>query len=162
MDVGYIRYIIDYLILQFFSASQHNYGRKMLYFRQLLTTTYEDLQKSIVTTALVSNSKKGYAVALDEQLELYNYNYSKDIAYSTNSTYDLTQTFQKISSNRAASKVVRKMQETAIGYKGSNTYSQKDSLLDVFTLGNKLFTEGLIRQQKPDSNDLGALSDNIY
>ena len=110
----------------------------------------------------VSNGKKGYIVALDKQLELHNYDYSKDIAYSTNSTHALKQTFEKISSNREASKIVREMQETAIGYQGTNTYSYKDSTDDVFALSNKLFTDGLTKQQKViDGNDPGALSNDV-
>ena len=109
----------------------------------------------------VSNSKKGQAVALDKQLELYNYDYSEDIAYSTNSTYTLKQTFEKVSSNRVASKVVRKIQETTIGYKGTNTYSYKDTTDNIFTLGDKLFTDGLTKQQKANDNNLGALSDDV-
>ena len=93
-------------------------------------------------------------------MELHNYDYSEDIAHSANSTHDLAHTFQKIAGNRTAGKIVRTIWENNIGYQGTNTYSQKDSLLDVFTLGDKLFTDGLAKWQK-SGNETGALSNDI-
>ena len=101
-DVGHLRYAVDYLILAFIGLGQSNYSRKILYLYQLLSdTTYLKLQKAILTTSIINPSRKrSKAVALDKQLKLYNLDYSKDIAYQSNSIYNIATTFRKVVLNR--------------------------------------------------------------
>ena len=71
-------------------------------------------------------------------LELYNLDYSEDIAYYGNSTYTIVETFRKQALNREAGRILRKMFETSISYKASNLYIVKDASLDVYSRAEKL------------------------
>ena len=81
INIGYLRRAVNYLILPFLGASQLNYSRKIAYLRQLLSlATNAVLQRAILITSVISKGKYGKAVAADEELELYNLDYSKDIS----------------------------------------------------------------------------------
>ena len=71
-------------------------------------------------------------------LELYNLDYSKDIAYYSNSTHNLVTTFRKVTLNREASRLLRKAFEASISRKGSSSYSVKDTSLDIYSRSKKL------------------------
>ena len=71
-------------------------------------------------------------------LELHNLDYSKDIVYYSNSTYNLVVTFRKVALNRKASRILRKMFEIGIGRKASSSYSVKDASIDIYSRGEKL------------------------
>ena len=71
-------------------------------------------------------------------LELYNLDYSEDIVHYSNSTHNLVATFRKVALNRKASRILRKMFETGIGYKASSSYSVKDASIDIYSRGEKL------------------------
>ena len=86
-------------------------------------------------------------MASDEQLELHNLDYSLDISQFANSTHDLAATFRKVSLCREAGKVLRKTFETGIGREASGAHSIKSAATDVFSLAEKLVSDGLAKEQ---------------
>ena len=71
-------------------------------------------------------------------LELYNLDYSEDIVYYSNLTYNLVATFRKVALNCEASRILRKMFEIGISRKASSSYSIKDASIDIYNRGEKL------------------------
>ena len=54
-DIGMLRRLVDPLIVFFFGASQHNYGREMLFYRWNLTSVNSpELQHAILSSGLVN------------------------------------------------------------------------------------------------------------
>ena len=80
-------------------------------------------------------------------LELYNLNYSEDIAQFSNLTHDIVATFRKITLNREPSRIVRRMFKGGIGREGktSTSYSKKDASVDIFSLADKLIYNSLVK-----------------
>lgn len=161
IDISYLRRIVDYLIPIFFSTNQNNYGREMLYLQSLLNNTIIDLllQRAILLTSLVNLSRRrSKAVASNEMLELYNLDYAINYKVNANSTYNIAATFRKVVLNRESNQKHRKMFESGISIEGSNSYSHKDNTIDIFSQGNKLFIDRLIKQVLGRK---GAVSTNI-
>ena len=54
-DIGMLRRIVDLLIVVFFGAAQHNYGREMLhYWWNLSSANTSELQQAILSSRLVN------------------------------------------------------------------------------------------------------------
>lgn len=54
-DIHVLRFFVDELVVMFWGANQHNYGRYMLYLRRLLSPVYDDvLQNAILSSGLVN------------------------------------------------------------------------------------------------------------
>lgn len=66
----------------------------------------------------------------------------------------------KILGNRLVGRIARKIQEGSISIQGSNSYSIKDTSVDIFNLATYLVSKGL---SKPNSSSIDkiAISDNI-
>ena len=114
------------------------------------------LQDAILGTAVVNpSSKRGKAVAANEQLELYNLNYSEDIAQFANSTHNLAATCRKVALNRETTRIYRKMFEASS--KVSTKHTQKNSKVDIFSLAYKILKQGQAKQRP--RNDSTLLTD---
>ena len=79
-------------------------------------------------------------------LELYNLNYSKDIARYANSTYDLAATFKKVALNREASSYIRTILEARLSRATSASYTAKDYFINKFSLIDKLIYNNLAKR----------------
>lgn len=134
----------------------------MLYLRSLLNNNITDpvLQRSILSTSVVNPSgKRRKAIASNKQLELYNLDYTIDYKVNANSIYDIAATFRKVALNRESNRKHRDMFESGISIEGSNSYSYKDDSVDIFSQGDKLFTDGLISTVL---DRIGTVSRNIF
>ena len=78
-------------------------------------------------------------------LELYNLDYAINYKVNTNSTYNIATIFQKVDLNYKSNRKYYKIFESSISIEGSNSYSYKDDSIDIFSLGNKLFIDRLIK-----------------
>jgi hypothetical protein len=77
-------------------------------------------------------------------LELHNLDYSEDIKINANSTYNIRATFKKVALNRKARNVVRSILKSSIDINIITSYSAKDLTIDVISLSNKIFSDGLV------------------
>ena len=71
-------------------------------------------------------------------LELYNLDYSEDIAYYGNSIHTIVETFRKQALNRKAGRILRKMFEIGISREASNLHTVKDASLNVYSRAEKI------------------------
>jgi len=77
-------------------------------------------------------------------LELYNLNYSEDIAIFSNLTYNLTATFRKKALYYKATRILRTIYKIGMSRKASGAYIIKDASVDIYSLIDKLIIDGLI------------------
>ena len=89
-DIGMLQWLVDPLIVFFFSASQHNYSQEMLFYQWNLTSVnLPKLQYAILSSGLVNwlgTLDKHKAINL--RLEHLNRSYKIEIKCYKNSTYD--------------------------------------------------------------------------
>lgn len=152
IDIGHLRRAVYQLIPMFLSIGQYNYGKEIINQAQLLSNAAKpDLQRSVLATSIINpSSRRSYTLAANELQELYNLDYTLDYNSKGNSTYNLVAIFRKVALNRKQNKVTRKIQESDIGRKGSNRYTNKDATLDVFSLADKLYKDSRVKQTKKD------------
>jgi hypothetical protein len=77
-------------------------------------------------------------------LELHNLDYSEDIKINANSTYNIRAIFIKVALNREARNVARSIIESSMDVNITTSHSAKDSTVDIISLSNKIFSDGLV------------------
>lgn len=164
-DWGFLRYLVDPLIIEFIGAGQTNYASEMLYYRWLLTDKVCDkvLQEAILKSALVNWKKKEHSFkATDLGLEHLNAALKLDMKANRNSTHDTAATLDRSLTNNFF-RQIREVMELEFGRFMPDNHTSQQSILQTFNRGLQLYQEGLVRPQTMPSSDntIQYLSPNI-
>lgn len=144
-DISILRHIVDLLIPLFFRASQYNYSREMLYYRQLLSPVYKPpLQRAILASGLVNQQGKSNIFKLIDLVQEYlNGIYKIEYKAYKNSTYDINVVFDRICLLNTQQYQLRYKLERTFGYPIPSEYTIRDATLDMFSRTRALFNEDL-------------------
>jgi hypothetical protein len=155
-DIGTLRRMVDPLIVVFFGASQHNYGREMLYYRwQLSSANAPELQRAILASGLVNwVGRDATFKPIDLALEHLNCYCKLDLRNFKNSTHDIEVVFQRTALCNTWIRDVRNQLEGRFGESMSGAHTTAAAIPDMFLLAWTLFVGGYAEAGR--SNNLAA------
>ena len=146
-DIGLLRRLVDPLIVTFLGAAQWNYVYEMLFYRWLLSPACtEPLQRSILASGLVNWQGRATTwKATDLGLEHLNCNCKIEMKCYKNSTHNVDTIFNRVCLTNTWIRELRYKLEGRYGEYMPGTHSTASALEDMFSLGQKLFSEALAR-----------------
>ena len=141
-DVGMLRRVVDPLVVVFFGAGQHNYGREMLYYRWLLSdVNTPELQHAILAAGLVNWPGRATAdKPIDLSLEHLN---AGDMDCYKNSTHDVDIIFDRVCLCNTFTRELRQHMESAFSPYIPDAHNTPSAVLDMFSLARSLFSSKL-------------------
>lgn len=144
-DIGILRRMVDPLIPLFFGASQHNYGREMLYYRWLLSPVCKPpLQRAILASGLVNwQGKSNTFKPIDLAQEHLNGACKIEHKAYKNSTHDINVVFDRICLSNTWQHQLRHELERTFGHPIPGEHTVRDATLDMFSRARALFNEDL-------------------
>lgn len=146
-DIGMLRRLVDPLIIVFFGASQHNYGREMLYYRWLLSpVNTPELQHAILASGIVNWPGRATThKPIDLGHEHMNGNIAISIRSYKNSTHDTDIIFDRMCLSNTYITSLRSAIEQEFGETMPGTYTTAGVETDMFILARKLFKDNLAK-----------------
>jgi hypothetical protein len=140
-DIGMLRRLVDSLIIYFFGASQHNYGREMLYYRWLLSSANTpELQHAILASGIVNwHGRATTHKPIDLGLEHMNGAIAISLRSFKNSTHDTHIVFNRMCLANTWIGALREKLEQAFGEEMSGAHSTVDVASDIFLLARTIF-----------------------
>ena len=140
-DIGMLRRVVDPLIVVFFGASQHNYGREMLYYRwNLSSANTPELQRAILASGLVNWPGRGSTFKpIDLALEHLNCSCKIDLKNLKNSTHDIDIIFRRSALCNVSLRLLRSQLEGFFGEDMPSTHTSVEAIPDMFFLAWTLF-----------------------
>lgn len=155
-DTHILRSLVDQLILVFWGAGQHNYGREMLYYRWLLSPVNDDtLQEAVLSSGIVNWQGKQHSYKpIDLSLEHLNGHCKIDMKMYKNSTHDINTTFDRVCLTNTWMRETRAQLEGAFGSYMSGTHTTAKATREIFYLAADLFTSGLAEARSVSSLSL--------
>lgn len=144
-DIGMLRRLVDPLIVVFFGASQHNYGREMLHYRwQLSRANTPVLQRAILSSGLVNwQGLPNTFKPIDLALEHLNCNLKLDLRNLKNSTHDVGLAFKRGALCNTWLRGLRNKLELVYGENMSGKHTSAAAIPDMFLLAWQTYTGGL-------------------
>lgn len=143
----------------FFSISQYNYSREILYYRQLLSDAYNpELQRAILAARLVNQtSNDDSQKPIDLSLEYLNNGIKNGVKYYKNSTYDRDIILDRIyRTNTFVGKVSTVLEKYFSEYI-SDSYTTISIRLDIYTRATTLVNDSLSRPRKQYNRRRGTV-----
>ena len=152
-DIGMLRRVVDPLVVVFFGAGQHNYGREMLYYRWLLSdANTPELQHAILTAGLVNWPGRATAhKPIDLSLEHLNAGVKIDMQCYKNSTHDVNIIFDRVCLCNTFTRELRQHMESAFSPYMPDLHTTRSAVLDMFSLARTLFS-GKLAAPRPEAN----------
>ena len=144
-DVGWVRRLVDPLIVLFYGSDQHRYGYEMIHLRWLLTPGVADpvLQDAILASGLINiRGKPDTFKAIDLMIEHINCTYKLDMRNFRNSTHDVMSTFDIIALTSNFNLQLRAAVESAFGERTKNSHTTRSTVRDVFAMAMMLWKGG--------------------
>jgi hypothetical protein len=140
-DIGMLRRLVDPLIVYFFGASQHNYGREMLYYRWLLSpVNTPELQHAILASGIVNwQGSHSSNKAIDRGQEHLNMSIATSFRSYKNSTHDLDIIFDRVCLTNTWVAALRTILEDTFGENMPGTHTTASVESDIFLLARTLF-----------------------
>ena len=140
-DIGMLRRIVDPLVVVFFGAAQHNYGREMLYYRwNLSSANSPELQQAILASGLVNwPGQESTFKAIDLALEHLNWSCKLDLRNYKNSTHDIDIIFRRATLCNTTVRALREKLETFFGEAMPSTHTSAAAVSDMFLLAWTLY-----------------------
>lgn len=140
-DIGMLRRMVDPLIVVFFGASQHNYGREMLHYRwNLSSVNTMQLQQAILSSGLVNwLGRDSTFKPIDLALEHLNCHCKLDLRNFKNSTHDIEVVFQRTALCNTWLRDLRVRFESIFGENISGAHTTAAAVSDMFLLAWTLF-----------------------
>jgi len=162
-DIGMLRRIVDPLIVVFFGASQHNYGREMLYYRwNLSSANSPELQRAILSSGLVNwVGRESTFKAIDLALEHLNCHCKLDLRNFKNSTHDIAIVFQRTALCNTWLRDVRNQFESTFGETMTGQHTTTAAVPDMFLLAWTLFVDGYAEARRNSSSAASHLFDSL-
>jgi hypothetical protein len=150
-DIGHMRRLVDPLLVFFLGASQHNYGREMLYYRwNLSAVNTPELQHAILASGLVNwLGKASSHKAIDLSLEHLNCNCKIEMKCYKNSTHNTDIIFNRVCLTNTWLRALRSRMETIFGEDNSGAHTTDPCQLDIFALARNVFEGGFARPRNP-------------
>jgi hypothetical protein len=144
-DIGMLRHFVDPLIIYFFGASQHNYGREMLFYRwNLSPVNTPKLQHAILSSGLVNWLGRATThKAIDLGLEHLNGSCKIEMKCYKNSTHDADITFNRVCLSNTWVRALRERLEATFGEHMPGAHTTAAAIPDMFLLARTLFTSDL-------------------
>lgn len=144
-DIGLLRRLVDPLAVVFFGASQHNYGREMLFYRwNWSSANTPTLQRAILASGLVNwPGRSSTFKPIDLCLEHPNCSCKLDLKHNKNLTHDLEVIFQRTSLCNATVQCVRESLESFFWEHMPGTHSSASASADMFLLARTLVANDL-------------------
>ena len=151
-NIGLLRRLVDLLIVVFFGATQHNYGREMLFYRWNLTSVNSsELQHAILASRLVNQpSVADTYKPIDLRLKHLNCGYKNEIKCYKNSTYNVDIVFDCVCLSNAQVRELRTKLEQSFSTYMPNFHTSISALLDMFSLARTLFSSNLAKLRNQD------------
>jgi len=158
-DIGLLRRLVDPLIVVFFGAGQHNYGKEMLFYRWLLSPVNTDeLQRAILASGLVNwVGRDTTHKPIDLSLEHLNGSCKIEMKCYKNSTHDVDTIFNRVCLSNSWIRTLREKIEDTFGTENPGKHTNADATLDIFVLARNLFVDGLAEPR--NQQQLASLSD---
>jgi hypothetical protein len=152
-DIGMLRRMVDPLIVVFFGAAQHNYGREMLHYRwNLSRANTSELQQAILSSGLVNwLGRESTFKPIDLALEHLNLHCKLDLRNFKNSTHDIEVVFQRTALCNTWLRDVRRQFESTFGEPMSGAHTSSQAVPDMFYLAWSLFVGGYTQAAARDS-----------
>ena len=140
-----LRRMVDPLIVVFFGAAQHNYGREMLHYRwNLSRANTSELQQAILAIGVVNwLGRESTFKPIDLALEHLNLHCKLDLRNFKNSTHDIEVVFQQTALCNTWLRDVRRQFESTFGEPMSGAHTSSQAVPDIFYLTWSLFVGGL-------------------
>ncbi|KAF2024854.1 hypothetical protein EK21DRAFT_77790 [Setomelanomma holmii] len=162
-DIGMLRRLVDVLIVVFLGASQHNYGREMLYYRWILSSANTpELQRAILSSGLVNwIGRPSTFKPIDLALEHLNCHCKVNLRNLKNSTHDISIAFQRNALCNTLIRCVRNQLESQFGETMSGTHSSSVASADMFLLAWQLFVGGYADARHSNSAVSSGMFDSI-
>lgn len=156
-DIGILRRMVDPLIVVFFGAAQHNYGREMLYYRWNLSAANSTvLQKAILASGLVNwLGREPTIKPIDLALEHLNCSCKLDFRNYKNSTHDIDIVFQRAALCSSAIHILREKLEGIFGEAMSHAHTSATAIPDMFLLAWTLLVNN--NKEPRDNEQLQSL-----
>ena len=153
-DIGWIRRLIDILVVMFYGSEQHKYGYELLHLRWMLSDNVatHQLQRAILASGLVNiQGRRDSFIAIDLVLEHINCMYKLDMRNRKNSTHDVRETFDIVALTSSFNLSLRAYMEDSFGERTDTKHSTRSVVRDVFALAVKLWQDHAC--QKPLSSE---------
>ena len=140
-DIGMLRRLVDPLIVFFHGASQHNYGREMLYYRWLLSdASTPELQRAVLSSGLVNwLGRADTFKPIDLALEHLNCRCKLDLRNFKNSTHDIELVFKRTALCNTWIRGVCDRFEDVYGEAMSGAHTSATAIPDMFFLAWNLY-----------------------
>jgi hypothetical protein len=144
-DIGMLRRLVDPLIIYFFGASQHNYGREMLYYRWLLSpVNTPELQHAILASGIINwQGKATTHKPIDLGQEHLNLSVATSIRSYKNSTHDIDIIFDRLCLVNTWVGALRTVLEETFGEHMPGAHTTANVNEDIFLLARRLFISEL-------------------
>ena len=162
-DIGMLRRMVDPLIVVFFGASQHNYGREMLHYRWNLSSANTPLlQRAILSSGLVNwLGRESTFKPIDLALEHLNGNCKLDLRNFKNSTHDIEIVFQRTALCSTWIRDVRNRLEGVFGETMSGAHTSAAAVPDMFLLAWTLFVGGYAKAMVNNTRAASHMFDSL-
>lgn len=162
-DIGMLRRMVDPLIVVFFGASQHNYGREMLHYRWNLSSANTPLlQQAILSSGLVNwLGRESTFKPIDLALEHLNGHCKLDLRNFKNSTHDIEIVFQRTALCSTFVRDVRNQLESVFGETMSGSHTSADAVPDMYLLAWTLFIGGFAEASKNNTRAASRMFDSL-
>jgi hypothetical protein len=140
-DIGMLRRLVDPLIIYFFGASQHNYGREMLYYRWLLSSVNTPrLQHAILASGIVNwHGRATTHKPIDLGHEHMNGAIAISLRSYKNSTHDTNIVFNRMCLANTWIGTLREKLEQTFGEEMSGAHTTLNVAADIFLLARTIF-----------------------
>jgi len=137
-----LRHFVNPLIVYFFSVSQLNYSREMLfYWWNLSLVNTPELQHAILSSGLINwLGRVTIYKAINLRLKHLNSSYKIEIKCYKNSTYNIDIIFNQVCLSNTWIRALYKRVEAIFSKYMSRTYTTTTALPDIFLLTYTLFT----------------------
>ena len=147
IDIGILRHFINPLIIYFFSASQHNYSYKILFYEQNLSlVNTPKLQYIILSSRLINQlSRATIYKAINLRLKYLNSSYKIKIKCYKNLTYNVDIIFNWVYLLNTQVRALYKRLEAIFGEYIPRAYTTAAAIPDMFLLAYTLFTLDLAK-----------------
>jgi hypothetical protein len=151
-DIGMLRRMVDPLIVVFFGASQHNYGREMLHYRWNLSAANTPvLQRAILSSGLVNwVGRESTFKPIDLALEHLNCHCKLDLRNFKNSTHDIEIVFQRTALCNTWVRNIRNQLQREFGETISGLHTSATAISDMYLLAWTLFVGGYAQATDKD------------
>ena len=162
-DIGMLRRMVDPLIVVFFGASQHNYGREMLHYRwNLSSANAPELQRAILSSGLVNwVGRESTFKPIDLALEHLNCHCKLDLRNFKNSTHDIAVVFQRTALCNTWLRDVRSQFEGVFGEAMSGLHTSTAVIPDMFLLAWTLFVGGYAEAGRNNTKAVSRMFDSL-